>query len=69
MSRPSRPVPVPDQQRVAFGLALAEYLGIDATKFALIGWEARGGTAEVRLKTFLPEEDLLYMFNSGKVPK
>lgn len=60
--------PVPDKQRVAFGLALSKYLGIDPARFVMTGWEAGGGDAHVDLRAFLPEEDLMFMFNNGEVP-
>lgn len=59
---------VPDEQQSAFRLALAEYLGIDPTRFVLSGWEVGDNEAHVELKAPIPPDDLLFMFNHGRVP-
>lgn len=65
MSAPTRPVP--SSQQRAFELALAEYLGIDPQAASLNTWRIDDDGGRVTLDFFLSGDELLEMFNTGKV--
>jgi hypothetical protein len=60
---------VPTEQQRAFELAVAEYLGIDPTRFVMKGCETTGEDGHVDLRAFVPAKDILFMFNNGRVPE